>query len=88
MRCLELPKGFLKSLELLEQTFALLSLLFVAGAKLLTYVNELLLGIVLLVITLQSSLAHDTLSSLASYYTLVGFAIRRVDRVSKRDDLL
>jgi hypothetical protein len=51
MRCLELPKGLLESFELFLQCFALFYFLLEAGAKLITHINELLLGVFLLIIT-------------------------------------
>jgi hypothetical protein len=51
MRCLDLPKGLLESFELFLQCFALISLLLEARAELITHVDELLLGVVLLIIT-------------------------------------
>jgi hypothetical protein len=52
-------------------------------------VHKIILGVVLIIIiiTLQPSSSQES-SSLSSYFTLVGLAIRHVDVVSKSDGLL
>jgi hypothetical protein len=87
MRSIELIKGLLKRFDLLAQFFALFSLHLKASVYLLTRVQELLLGVLFIIIITPTIITFTIIITHIIFY-LVDFAMRHVDGVSKMEGLL